>query len=145
MMPYNIKSGNDNLGEIAEIINRVGYKEWLSDGRYIEDPKILKDDDIMYYLLRYSNDTMGFCAFKKHNDLISSIDIAFLEKYRGKLAKYMSMVAIKKYIIDTKCGMLITRVNKKNRRSLFFSKWLGFVKYLEDNDYIYLRLILWVA
>jgi len=130
--------------EIVKIINRPDYKEWLIDKDGDVADKDLDIPNIIYYLFSVDNEVAGFCALRKIYDDVSIADIAILEKFRGKTAKHISNVAINKYILESTCKMLITRINKENKRSLYFAKWLGFVKYLDDDNYIYLRLKLWV-
>lgn len=129
--------------EIAKIINKPGYKEWIFD----KDGEVTASDllvsGITYYLFYVCEITAGFCAFRQITDDISICDVAFLEEFRGKVAKGISLEAIRKFKKESSCKILITRISKKNKRSLYFSKWLGFVKYSDDDNYIYLRLILW--
>lgn len=138
----NIKITKD-YQEIARIINKPGYKEWIFDKEGNVTESDLLVSGITYYLFEVYGIVAGFCAFRQITDDISICDVAFLEEFRGKIAKEVSLEAIRKFKKESSCKILITRISKKNKRSLYFSKWLGFVKYSDDDNYIYLRLILW--
>ncbi len=138
----NIKITKD-YQEIARIINKPGYKEWIFDKEGDVTESDLLVSGITYYLFEVYGIVAGFCAFRQITDDISICDVAFLEEFRGKIAKEVSLEAIRKFKKESSCKILITRISKKNKRSLYFSKWLGFVKYSDDDNYIYLRLILW--
>jgi len=138
-----IKDGRNDLAMIAEIINKDGYKEWIIDKEGDVTESDLVASGITYYLFDVFGVVAGFCAFRQITDDISICDVAFLEEFRGKIAKEISLKAIRKFKQESSCNILITRISKKNKRSLYFAKWLGFVKYLDDDNYIYLRLILW--
>jgi RimJ/RimL family protein N-acetyltransferase len=138
----NIKT-TKNYKEIANIINKPGYKEWIFDKEGAVTESDLLVSGIKYYLFDVYGIVAGFCAFRQITDDISICDVAFLEEFRGKVAKEISLEAIRKFKKESSCKILITRISKKNKRSLYFAKWLGFVKYLDDDNYIYLRLILW--
>lgn len=138
-----VQEGKKYLKEISEIINKVGYKEWLANGRSIENPSELENPAVKYYIFKKDGETAGFCAFKKEDNDISVADVAILEKFRGKIGKYFSILGIKKYISENDCKMMVARIDKCNKKSLFFTTWIGFKKYFEDKKYIYVRLNLW--
>ena len=128
---------------IGDIVCKPGYKEWLinDDCAAIED--ILARPGMIYYLYKIDDVIAGFGAIRNIDENISIVDIAILENFRGKIGKELALSSIEKFSNESSCKILITRIDRKNKRSLYFTKWLGFKKYLDDENYIYLRLNLW--
>ena len=134
-----------NYSVIADLINNYDFKKWLieKDGNVSECD--LDKPDMIYYLLVFNGEKAGFGAIRKLNDFVSIVDIAIIPKFRGTVARDFVSAAICKYRSESTCKILVTRVDRKNRQSLYFSKWFGFKKYADDDKYIYLRLLLWAA
>ena len=127
-----------DLEKIANIINMPDNKKWLIENNCDISKESLKNDKIKYYLLQKDDKDAGFCAFLDAGDGIIVGDVAILEDYRGKIGKWLSIMAIKAFLKNNNCKSIITRINKENKRALVFTKWLGFVKFREDQQYIYL-------
>mgnify|MGYP001765349430 CR=1 FL=1 len=137
-----IEKCEDNLDKVAEIINKSGYKEWLSNNKYIENPDILRNEYIVFYLLKNDNETIGFLAFNNKIKQVSIIDLAILDRFRGKIGKDASILGINNYIENSDCKVIISRIDKENKRAIVFSSWVGFKKYSEDDKFIYVRKII---
>lgn len=129
-----------HLNDIVEIINDPEYSKWLNDGNKIKNLEELYH--LTFYLFKVNDEIAGFCAFR-NAEKASIVDVAILKKFRGKIGKKLSLLAKEKYKIESNCKVLLTRIDKRNRQSLVFSKWVGFIKFDEDEKYNYLRLPLW--
>ena len=94
--------------EIAKIINKPGYKEWIfdKDGEVTESDLLVSG--ITYYLFDVYGFVAGFCAFRQITDDISICDVAFLEEFRGKISKEISLEAIRKFKKESSCKILIS-------------------------------------
>lgn len=129
--------------EILRIINKPEYKKWLIDKKGQVLARDLDLPVMTYYLFRLDGVVAGYGAIRHERSDVNIVDIAILNKFRGTVGREIALMAIKKYAGESTCKVLVTRIDKLNKKSLYFTKWLGFEEYINDDKYIYLRLELW--
>lgn len=106
--------------------------------------KHLDHKSAIYYLLKYGEKDVGFCAILDFFDKFNQpgyygVDIGILKEFRGKIGYQLARNAYEKFMKDYRPNKLFALVRKDNRPSFFFSKNIGFQIFNEDNDYYYLE------
>lgn len=134
-----------NSALIRRIINHPDVKGFMF---HVEPPEIILFDikklmstNIVIYAMRFNNELIGIGIFSNKNGSIY-VDIAFLPQCRGKNALSLATETLSQYIKEYCPSEILAKINKKNRRSLIFAKWMDFFVESEDEIYFYIKRVI---
>jgi len=131
------------IKDIDLIYSIVTHKDIFYDimqGQTEIDKKTLSCGDKLFYLLKIDGEIAGIIIITDTKHDFFMVDIGIFIKFRGKSGFKLGEEAIKKYIEKNGYKNIIARIDKSNRKSLFYSIYYGFRKLFEDNKYYYMRL-----
>lgn len=130
------------LRNIYSVINHPDVLPFMVRTSLNECPAInlkkLYSPIITVYALRITDKLAGIGFFRLENE-IAIADVCFLPQFRGKDAKRVAMQAIYDYVRKKSPREITGKINKNNKRSYLFSRWLGFEKVNEDDEFYYMR------
>lgn len=84
-------------------------------------------DGFEYFLLNYKDETVGYMAIKKEENVLFLSKIYVLKPYRGKQIAKRAMAFINEKAINFNLKTIRLTVNKSNKNAIKFYSLLGFV------------------
>ena len=131
----------ENCNDLKKI-EEISFNNEIKQELMSENTTKLIDNGEKYlcYLFKVNNKYAGlaFFAFPAVLERVALVDVAIFKEFRGKIGKKLGKMSINKLFNETDINIVLGRIRKSNRKSLFYSLICGFNKLKETKDYYYI-------